>query len=371
MVPLKYQHLQNKIQLNDLEFTNRLFLAPISTNACDERGYPTPEFENFYLRRAKGLVGAIIIGATSISEDGGVTKRTQKLYNYSQGKALEKIVRSLKKYCPVGIQLFHAGGQGNPDYTGYSLYAPSNYIHPPIGHYAKELNIENIKQIIHKFSESIKISFESGCDFVELHLAHGYLLHEFLSKHFNKRIDEYGGSPTKRCRVLFEILESVQKYSSLHISRIGLKISGEDFVPDGLTTDFYSWLLPKLEKLPLLYYHVTAGIYDSSSEKKHFMLDGKFQMLARKIKNMTKKNIITVGNIKNVEKADTILARGDADIVCMGRALIADPYLFSKSLGIKKKKFKTALIVIAAIFYQIIGQMQLLNALKTNKIIKV
>jgi len=338
MLPIKYKHLQEKIVLNGLKFSNRLVLAPISTNTCDTKGCPTSDFETFYLNRAKGFIGGVIIGAASISEEGGVTRRTQKLYNASHGKALEKVVQSVRKYCPAGIQLFHAGGQGNPDYTGYELYAPSEYIHPPIGHYAQEMSVDNIKQIISKFVESTIIAFDSGCDFVELHIAHGYLLHEFLSRHFNKRTDEYGGSRINRSRILFEILEQINAKKPFYLSRIGLRISGEDFVPDGLTIDFCSWLLPRLEKLPLLYYHVTAGVYDSSYKKKEFMLNGKFQMLSRSIKTLTQKAVMTVGNIDTIEKADSIIAKGDADIICMARALIAEPELLSKSVGKVEKK---------------------------------
>ncbi|MBF0117983.1 MAG: NADH:flavin oxidoreductase [Desulfobacterales bacterium] len=307
-------------------YKNKFIMAPVATNMCDENGIPTEAFEDFYLNIAKGGIGGIILGATTVCEGGGVTRFTQRLHNQEQGEALKKIVLKLKQYCPVGIQLFHVGGQGNPNYTGFPNLAPSKYCHPPIGHTAKEMSETEIKEMQNAFINSCNLAFKSGCDFVELHCAHGYLIHEFLSLHFNHRKDRYGISEEGRSRFLFEILERVQEKN-----RIGLRLSGEDFVPHGLNMEFYKWLIPKIEPFGLLYYHITAGIYDSAFTKKDFMAKGGFQDLAKQFKNLTKIPIITVGNIKTLRQAEDIIFSQKADMIAMARALICDPMMPIKS----------------------------------------
>ncbi len=337
----RYPHLASSFQLAPgLTLANRLVMAPVACNMATGEGMVTDEALAFYEERAKRGVGAIIVGGTAVAEDGGVTRRTMRLHSRAQQKGIAELAQVVKRCCPVGLQLFHAGGQGNPAYTGFPLRAPSPYCHPPIGFWAKAMDAGEIAQMVSAFVHAAMLALEAGMDFVELHAAHGYLLHEFLSPYFNHRRDAYGGSNEGRSRLLFTILDGIRAADGQALRRVGLRLSAYDFVPNGLSMEFYRWLLPRLEPYELLYYHITAGVYDSAPEKRSVMASGGFQRFAAQFKNLTSRPIVTVGHIRSLAAAEACLAAGQADVVAVARSLIADPAFVAKGFAGEEQAIK-------------------------------
>jgi 2,4-dienoyl-CoA reductase-like NADH-dependent reductase (Old Yellow Enzyme family) len=163
---------------------------------------------------------------------------------------------------------------------------------------------------------------------VELHLAHGYLLHEFLSEHTNKREDNYGGSLKNRVRLILEIISGIRKKAPDLI--VGARVSGKDYIIDGINERINRKLLPILEDAGIEYFSVTAGIYDTSSLKHEAMKKGEFFAYSKKIKGMVNKVVISAGKILDMDSAEAHLKNGDCDMVAIGRGLISDPMMVNK-----------------------------------------
>jgi 2,4-dienoyl-CoA reductase-like NADH-dependent reductase (Old Yellow Enzyme family) len=223
----------------------------------------------------------------------------------------------------------HVGGQGNPLFTGHRPKGPSRYFCKATGFESDELTHDEIKSLRDQFIHSAIMAEQAGFHAVELHLAHGYLLHQFLSSYTNKRKDAYGGSVINRFRLVKEIISGIKEKAPGLI--IGTRISGEDYVPDGINQEENKMFIPKLEESGVAYFSVTAGIYDTSARKHESMNRGEFFGYARGIKQITHLPVIGAGKILEMESAERQLIEENCDIVAIGRGLIADPSMPDKA----------------------------------------
>jgi mycofactocin system FadH/OYE family oxidoreductase 2 len=230
-------------------------------------------------------------------------------------------------------QISHHGRQMSSGLTQRSILAPSALPCPLKREVPKEMEIEEIVEIVDNFGKAARRLKEGGFDGVEVMIGHGYLLNEFLSPAMNKRTDEYGGSLGNRLRIIFEILNSVRKNVGDDFT-CGVRMSGDEFIKDGLTLEDMKEVARLLEGTGQVdYLNVSAGNYAVP----HFIVPpwyvppGAFVYLSAGIKEEVNLPVGCVGRINDPILAEKILESHQADLVGMCRALIADPELPKKA----------------------------------------
>jgi 2,4-dienoyl-CoA reductase-like NADH-dependent reductase (Old Yellow Enzyme family) len=320
------------ITIGNIKIKNRIVFPPIGTSWANPDGTAGPEVLQWYQEAAEGGCGMIVVEGSTISPDGKSSKRNLGIYDQKQVDGLKRIAETIKgNGCFASIQLLHAGGQANPEITGFESISPSaiSQSHTGTGHASRAMTILEIDEIREKYIAATGLADRAGYQAVELHLAHGYLLHEFLSENTNKRTDRYGGSLANRSRLILEIISGIKQKSPDLI--VGARVSGEDYLADGLNRKNNQHLLPLLEAAGLKYFSVTAGVYETSKAKHKAMGRGKFFKYSKEIKQIVAKPVIGVGKILDLKAAEEHLRNEDCDLVAIGRGLIADPKMIVKT----------------------------------------
>ena len=340
--------LFESINIKNLKSRNRIILSPMAMYSA-KNGLPNEFHFVHYGSRALGGVGIIILEATAIEKKGMITPSDLGLYNKTQMRALSKIVRFIKKFDAIpGIQIAHAGrkagtyvpceGFGRIPISegGWIPVAPSpipyveDWIRP------KELTQENIINIQRKFVKSAILAVESGFKILEIHAAHGYLIHEFLSPLTNKRKDKYGGNLENRIRFLIEIIQKIKEKIPNDIP-LFVRISGVDFIENGWNLNDTIFLAKEMKENGVdLIDCSSGGILPNIRIPDE---EGYNVFISEKIKRNV--NIMTsvVGNIYNKKTAEKILSEGKADMITMGRLLLRDPFWPAREGAKEKKEF--------------------------------
>lgn len=318
------------LKIGGYKVKNRIVFAPISGNWADRSGQVTQKITRFYKEQAGGGSGMVVIGGVAVSSQAKGTSNSLVLCNEKHAAGFKLIARLLRKNnCFASAQLMHVGGQGNPEFNSCFPVSPSGIKCNATGLTPKVLSVNEIRMIRGEFINSAVLAKKAGFCAVELHLAHGYLLHEFLSEAANRRVDEYGGSMENRLRLIIEIIEGIK--SSASGLCIGVRVSGEDYLEGGINEDVNRRLLPFLEQSGIAYFSVTAGVYDTSSLKHEAMQRGDFFKYSKAVKSIIKKPVIGTGKILDLESAEEHLKNFDCDMVGVGRGLVADPLMVNKA----------------------------------------
>ncbi|QTA83701.1 NADH:flavin oxidoreductase/NADH oxidase [Desulfonema limicola] len=324
-------HLFSPVKIGNMESSNRLLMSAMSINfGVNEKGHVNEQLTEYLAARAKGGAGMILVGGGAVHPAGLELPDLPKLWNDDCIPSLAKMVETIKAFgTKFGMQLMHGGRQSYHD----NKVAPSPIPAPAVVKgIPRELTKEDIKEITASFGDSAKRCKDAGFDFVEIHAAHGYLANQFLSLNSNKRKDEYGGSFENRIRFLLELFRDIKDKTGDDFP-VGIRMNGEDYIKDGWTLSDALKLAPILEKNGADYLHISAGVYGSTqlTIPSMYVEHGCFVHLAEAVKKIVSIPVITVGRIKSPVMADQILEQGKADIVSMGRALIADPELPNKA----------------------------------------
>ena len=318
------------IRIADRQIKNRIVFPPFSTNWANEDGTSNIRLLDFYRSISQGGCGMIVVSGTAVSPLGKGSDRSICLYHNKHAESLAAIAQIIKENrCFSAIQLMHAGGQGNPEFIYDIPVSPSGLKCKATGFRSRALNTGEIDSIRDNFITAASLAFQAGFEAVELHLAHGYLLHQFLSEYSNKREDEYGGTIQKRMKLILQIIAGIKQECPESI--IGVRVSGDDYLEEGINQDVNHEILPVLQEAGVEYFSVTAGIYDTSHLKHQAMAQGKFFDYSREIKEIVEKPVIGVGKILNLEMAEKQLMRGNCDLVAIGRGLVADPDMVNKT----------------------------------------
>lgn len=319
------------ISMGGVLIKNRIAFPPLSGNWAKHDGSVSKKIIKFYEDISKGGVGMIVVAGTAVSREGKGSVRSLCLYQEDHLSGFEQLASTILKYdCLALIQLMHVGGQGNPNFTGHIPVSPSGLKSKATGFETKKLSEEEIIKIRDSFIDSALLAKKAGFNGVELHLAHGYLLHEFISRYSNKRKDKYGGKIENRLRLILEIISGIRSKAPELI--IGVRVSCEDYLDNGINKEISKEYLPILEDAGVIYFSVTAGTYETSRLKHEAMEMGKFFDYSRMIKDIVKMPVIGVGKILNLDMAEEHLKTGKCDIVAVGRGLIADPKMINKVL---------------------------------------
>jgi 2,4-dienoyl-CoA reductase-like NADH-dependent reductase (Old Yellow Enzyme family) len=327
--------LFSPIKIQNIELKNRIAVSPMCQYSSIN-GFPSDWHLVHLGSRAVGGAGLILTEATAVSPEGRISPDDAGIWNEEQVNAYKKITSFIKSQNSVsGIQLAHAGrkastyspwkgsGEVKVENGGWITLAPSpipfseNFPHP------KEMSEEDVQLVIDQFTKAAKRSIEAGFEVIELHFAHGYLVHEFYSPISNKRKDKYAGNLENRCRFAIEIAKSVRE-TIPDGTPLFARISSTDWVENG-------WDIDQSIKLAKWLKEVGVDLIDCSSggnvSNAKIPAGPGYQIpFAEKIKKEAKILTGGVGLITTAEQAEEIISSEKADIVLLAREMLRDPY---------------------------------------------
>ena len=331
----KYKLSLSPIKLGKTKLKNRIVCSPTGINMSEKNGVITDKEIDYFSNLSKNNIGMVIVGNATVSNIGKDAPNAIVIGKKIHFEQLKKLANTIKQGGSVAcIQISHMGAQGNTNYTGEKVVGPSKYIVPDIGIEAEVLTIDEIKEIENEYVNAIVQADEAGFDLIEIMTAHGYLIHQFLSEHTNKRDDEYGGSEKNRLRFLKNIIEKVK--DKVDTSKFAAKITGNDFLPEGLNFKKIKFIIDLLDSYNFAYYQVTAGIYETAKQKYIQMKKGSYWEYAKELKKITNTPVMAQGSITCLEEGENILKNKQGDFWGMAQALIADPQLVTKTLAKKE-----------------------------------
>jgi 2,4-dienoyl-CoA reductase-like NADH-dependent reductase (Old Yellow Enzyme family)/thioredoxin reductase len=322
-----YPHLFTPLAIGLMTVKNRLLMSAMSINfGVDQNGFVTDQLTAYFEARARGGVGAMLVGGGAIHPTGIELPDLPKLWDDACIPYLARMLAAMRPYdVRFGVQLMHGGRQSYHD----QKVAPSPIPAPAVVKgIPRELTAAEIHELVAAFGDAARRCREAGFDFIEVHGAHGYLINQFLAPNANQRGDRYGGSFDNRIRFLLELLQDIKTKAGADFP-VGIRINGDDYIEGGWRLEEALRLAPILEAQGAAYLHVSAGVYGSRelTIPSLYAPQGCFVHLAQKIKKTVAIPVVAVGRIKQLEMADAIVAAGQADMVALGRALLADPEL--------------------------------------------
>jgi 2,4-dienoyl-CoA reductase-like NADH-dependent reductase (Old Yellow Enzyme family) len=352
----RFKQVFSPLSIKNVVLPNRLFFPPLSLHWANPDGTVSDKLLKFYTDLALSGCGTIITGAAVVSEKSGAAALEDKRFHdrrmgisddsYIPG--LTHLFQEISKRGSIpAIQLYHTGRQAISA-QGVRL-APSALPSPLAqkldpNYKVKAMDLDEIKKVQNDFVKAVVRSAQAGAKVIQLHCGHGFLLNQFLSGYSNKRSDEYGGTIQNRIRFVAEIMQQVKKLIGNDIL-LDIRISANEFVEGGLVPQDYAVIAPLLAEAGADILNVSFGVLETLTQ---FLAQGKDQGIkniecARQIKQYTKLPVGYAAFVDSLEKAEYYLNEKYADLIGMGRAQFADPYLIKKSIEGKKDKVRECL----------------------------
>jgi 2,4-dienoyl-CoA reductase-like NADH-dependent reductase (Old Yellow Enzyme family) len=331
--------LFSPLGIGPLHVANRIMLPGMSAGMMlDAQARPTDEMIAYFIERAQTRPGLIAVGASAVVPPPSPERHPLALYDDAGIPALAKLVDAVHRYdTRFGIQLWDGGTQAGRRIqlspSGLAAMAMAVGDKSRGAPTIKTLTRDEIAGVVADFAAAAARCVRAGFDFVEIHAGHGYLLSAFLTPHFNRRTDEYGGTFENRARFLLETLRAVRRAVGRSVG-VGVKINGEDYLPqDGWTVSDACRIAPMLQADGADYLSVTAGVMGSTrlTVPPMYEKQGCFADLAIEVKKHVSIPVATIGRIKNPVMANDLVKSRQVDIVCMGRAMIADSGIVEKA----------------------------------------
>ena len=323
-----YPHLFSPLTINGMTIKNRMIMPPMGTNLASLNGEVTQEQIDYYELRARGGTGLITIENICIDFPFASNGTTQlRIDNDQYIPRLFKLTETLHKHgACVGIQLNHAGASAyayrlNGEMPLSSSSTPSK----KNGNIPRPMTHDEIYHAVDKFGDAAERVRRAGFDCVEIHAGHSYLISQFLSPLFNKRTDKFGGSVENRARILTLIVDKVRACVGPRFP-VSLRISADDFLEGGNTLEDSLRILELCEeKVDII--NVSAAQNDNLNFQIDQMSleDGWKRYLSRAVRDKFHKPTVIADNIRTPKVAEDIIASGDADLIAIGRGLIAEP----------------------------------------------
>lgn len=336
----KFPHLFTPLRIGNIKLKNRIICAPTSPSMIDLNGHFTPEMIAYLEEKAKGGAAVVTYGEAIVHSETGKSHNKQlQLDSFGVRQGMTEVARAIHNAGSyASIQLSHGGMYGGLSSVGGDVdvcriaYGPSHMIMPE-GE-VQEMPTELIYQIIESYKKGAKLCKETGFDMVQVHAAHGWLFSQFLSPVWNKRKDEFGGSFANRARFLIMALDAVREGVGPHFP-IEARISGDDFSNIGLNMEECIKIAEMIDdKVDLI--NVSCGNHEDPAmfcrtHPSAFYPRGVNVYLAAEVKKHVKTPVACVGSLNDPAQMEEIIASGQADVVELGRASIADPYLPKKA----------------------------------------
>jgi 2,4-dienoyl-CoA reductase-like NADH-dependent reductase (Old Yellow Enzyme family) len=327
--------LFSSYQLGGLALANRIVIAPMCQYSAED-GRATGWHMIHLGHLALSGAGLLLLEATAVVPEGRITPFDLGLYSDETEAALAQTLAAIKAHSdmPIGIQLAHAGrkassaqpwkggGQLALDQGGWQASAPSTIPFDGQARAPQAMIKDDIASLIEAFVAAAKRSVRIGLDAIEIHGAHGYLLHQFLSPLSNRRNDAYGGSLENRMRLVLEVFAAVRAAVPAKIP-VGIRLSATDWVEGGWDLEQTLALTAALKAKGCDFVDVSGG---GISTAQQIPLGPSYQVpMARAVKQATGLPTIAVGLITEADQAEAIIGTGDADLVALARGMLYDP----------------------------------------------
>ena len=323
------------LTLRDVTFRNRIFMSPMCQYSS-ENGLPT-EWHLVHLgSRAVGGAGLVLQEATAVSAQGRISPDDMGIWSDEHAQRLSRITRFIKAEGAVaGIQLAHAGRKastlapwkgGGPlqvNEGGWEVIAPSAVAFGSGYQVPRAMTDEDMDEVCDEFIAAARRSLHAGYEVVEIHAAHGYLLHQFLSPLSNRRADEYGGSVENRLRFPLRVCEAVREVWPARFP-VFVRISATDYVEGGWDLEQSLELARQLKPRGIDLIDCSSG--GAVPESRPPVGPGYQTPFSAAVRRQVGMPTAAVGLITEPYQAETILATGQADAVVLGRELLRDPY---------------------------------------------
>ncbi|AYV69970.1 MULTISPECIES: NADH:flavin oxidoreductase/NADH oxidase [Niallia] len=305
-----------------LELKNRVVMPPMCQYSVEKKdGIATDWHYVHYVSRAIGGAGLIIIEMTDVEPDGRITDNDLGLWSDEQIAPLKRIVDACHQYgAKVGIQIAHAGRKAEdaPQPVSASAIPFDDKSKTP-----RELTTEEVKEMVEKFRQTAARAIKAGFDTIEIHGAHGYLIHQFQSAYTNKRTDEYGQDLTK---FGVEVIKAVKAEMPTDMPLI-MRVSGKEYVEGGYDIEDSVAFSKKYEEAGVDIFHVSAGGEGPIAAAGRPGTHVAYQVpLARAFKQELNVPVIAVGRLDSAELANSVIGNEDADLVAVGRGMLRNPY---------------------------------------------
>ena len=331
----EYPNLFSPIKLGRMELNNRFVIPPMATNLANEDGTVSQGLIDYWVARAKGGWGLLILEFTAIDPVGKVGPCHPCLWSDKFIEGLRKMTDAVHKYgAKMAVQLSHTGRQTTQriiDLPGAQPVSASPIPCPLEREIPRELSPEEVYVLIEKFGDAAVRARDAGFDAVEIHGAHGYLLAQFMSEYSNKRIDEFGGSLHNRLRFPIEVIHNVRRKIGPSFPLL-FRMSGEERVPGGRTLEESRVVARLIEKAGVDAIDVSVGvggsaqyIFASPAVPPGFLLS-----VSQEIKRAVSVPVIAVGRINHPLIAEDAIGSGKTDLIAWGRTSLADPELPNK-----------------------------------------
>ena len=327
-----YPHIFSPLTVKNMTIKNRIVMMPMGTNYGEQNGEMSFLHINYYEQRAKGGTGLIIVENASIDSPQGSNGTTQLRIDHDNYlPRLFKFCENIHRYgTKIAIQINHAGASAVSSRINMQPVSASDVPSKEGGEIPRPLSKEEILHIVKKYGEAAKRAQTAGFDAVEIHAGHSYLISQFLSPITNKRTDEFGGSVENRTRFCRMVIDEVRKQVGPFFP-IMLRLSADELMDGGNTLeDTLEYLDYLQEEVDI--FDVSCGLNGSIQYQidANYLPDGWRSYMAKAVKEKFNKPCISMGNIRDPKVAERILADGDADLIGMGRGLIADPAWVNK-----------------------------------------
>ena len=328
------EYLFKPIVINKTTMKNRLVMPPMVTNLASADGSVTPSLRRHYVTRAKGGVGLIIVEATFIRPDGRGFVNGLGIHSDAMIPGLARLTEEVHVAgAKIAVQLIHAGRQTNAALAGTQPVGASPMACAQMRETPHELSREEIAAVEDDFAAAAVRAQRAGFDGVELHGAHGYLIACFLSPFSNHRTDEYGGGLRSRARMAVETIQKVREAVGQDYP-ILFRISADECLDGGLTLTQTKAIAPMLVEAGVDAIHVSISSYATPGDPHIAPMEADMAPLvpvAEAIKKVVSVPVIAVNRIHDPFVAEQALSEGRADMIAMGRALLADPELPAKA----------------------------------------
>ena len=337
------QLLQTPVRIGSLTLKNRLVMAPMATGRYNDDGTVTDELCAYYAARAKDL-GLIITEHAYISPEGQASPGQLSVHSDADIPGLRRLADAVHAADgKIFLQISHAGGAARREVTGLPALAPSavSFQGPkangivmtpetPADLCPRPFTEEELRQLVQHFADAARRAKKAGFDGVEIHSAHAYLLDQFYSPLLNHRDDAYGGTLENRVRIHLEIIEAVRAAVGADYP-VALRLGASDYAPGGATIEDGVAAAKLFAAAGIDLIDISGGT--CSYTRPGHRDSGTFADASQAVREAVSIPVLTAGGVKTGEAAEALLQSGVADLIGVGRSLIADADWATKALA--------------------------------------
>lgn len=328
--------LFSPIKLSALEVPNRIVVAPMCQYSAHD-GTATDWHLMHLGQYAVGGYGLVFVEAAGVEPEGRITPGCVGLYSDENEAALARVIKFFRDYgsARIGIQLAHAGRKASSkvpwqggtslgsDEGAWQTVSSSDLPYGPGWHTPEPLGDNSLARVKQAFVDATRRALRIDFDAIEIHAAHGYLLHQFLSPVINKRTDQYGGSLENRMRFPLEVFEAVRDAWPKD-RPVGVRFSATDWIGDSdWTIETSTAFAQELERRGCDFFDVSSG--GAAPQQQIASAPGYQTKFAEQVKNAVNAPVMAVGRITQAHQAETILQSEQADMIAIARGALYDP----------------------------------------------